>query len=126
GAQESGSEVKEDLGCTFTGRHECLAAGDILEHGWFPVGSCPSVPQHPDFEGLWRTASVRLLSRCWERPLWQFGDMTPEPLSTPDTRPAIRRHGVGDVGKLRIRTAWATMFSACGNTVTSGAPPIAQ
>ncbi|XP_077523530.1 uncharacterized protein LOC144134492 [Amblyomma americanum] len=52
--------------------------------------------------------------------------MTPEPLSTPDPRFVIRRHGVGDVGKLRIRTAWATMFSACGNTVTSGAPPIAQ
>ncbi|KAK8787293.1 hypothetical protein V5799_022931 [Amblyomma americanum] len=52
--------------------------------------------------------------------------MTPEPLSTPDPRPAIRRHGDGDVGKLRIRTAWATMFSACGNTDTSGGLPISQ
>ncbi|XP_077523519.1 uncharacterized protein LOC144134481 [Amblyomma americanum] len=52
--------------------------------------------------------------------------MTPEPLSTPDPRPAIRCHGDGDVGKLRLRTAWATMFSACGNTVTSGGLPISQ
>ncbi|XP_077523490.1 uncharacterized protein LOC144134448 [Amblyomma americanum] len=52
--------------------------------------------------------------------------MTPKPLPIPHPRPEVRRHGDGDVGKLRIRTAWATMFSACGNPVTSGGLPISQ